>query len=377
MLKRIMDKKPVLIYYNHDCFTQVDDTVLCHLTHDFKVIWFYQYESMNKKIMRYNPEKAKLYAERNGITLEVVDPRMRLRDPRNILFYRNVAKKINEYNPDIVYNCDPFLFWSFCFRRIKCNKKVLGIHDVSLHSYKNTKSSRIIQFVKEYWLKRFKYILTFSNNQHDLLNQRFGKESYMVGMSYKSFGGSSIVAPPIDTGVKLLFFGSINEYKGLDLLIKALEELRVEGVNNLTLSIAGRGSSWTECESLIKTPDMYNLQVRFIENNEIPDLMCSHHFIVLPYKNATQSGPLVTALGYGLPVIAPSYGCFTDIFDEDSAVLYQQGELKDALWRVSQMSEDSYIQLRNKVDSKRADYSEEKIAANYIYAFNDIIEDEI
>ena len=371
-----MKNKPTLVYFNPDCFTQVDDTVLCHLTKDFNVVWFYLYESLRSKDMRYSPKMAQEYADKYGITLEVVDPQSRLRSPRTILFYYRLAQKINRYKPDIVYGCITFPFWTYCYHFIKCKNKVLGVHDVTTHSKKSTLSRLWGQFIKERWLKRFEHIFTFSPNQHSLLKEELGKESTMVGMSYKSFGRSEQAPTALDNGVHLLFFGSIIRYKGLDLLIEALEELRKDGVKNLSLTVAGKGEAWRECELLIKTPEMFNLHVRFIDNKEIPDLMCSHHFLVLPYRDATQSGPLVTALAYGTPVIAPSYGCFTDTFDEKSAILFKPGELKQALARISSMNEKEYTELRSNVEEVRRHYSEENIAKNYSTAFQQIMSNE-
>lgn len=365
--------KPILVYFNPDCYSDTDLTVLRHLTREFHVIWFYLYESLQANSMRYNPARAKEYAEKYGITLEIIDPKMRRRNPKNIFFYHEVANRINQYNPDIVYACNIFPFWMYSYKRITCKNKVLGLHDVSMHTYKFSLIKLWIQHNKERWIKRFSNLITFSTNQHNLLKQDFGKESYMVGMASKFFGFSSLIPPPFSEGIKLLFFGIISKYKGLDLLIEALENLNNAGVTNLQLTIAGRGESWDDCKGLIKTPSLYNLKVRFIKNDEIPDLMCSHHFIVLPYRDATQSGPLVAALGYGLPIIAPNFGCFSEALDEKSSILYPQGELSNALKRVANMSNQEYENIKQETLRIKETYSEERIADNYIKAFKEII----
>ena len=152
-----------------------------------------------------------------------------------------------------------------------------------------------------------------------------------------------------------------------------MEHLRSQGVSNLSLTIAGRGCSWSACKLLIKTQEMYNLQVRFIENNEIPDLMSPHHFLVLPYRDVTQSGPLATAVAYELPVIAPNFGCFSETYTKESAMLYSQGNLVEALKSVADISNEEYQYMKKACNKVKEANSEEHIAENYIHCFNGVM----
>lgn len=364
--------KPTIIYFSLDCFTQVDDTVLHHLTNDFTVVWFYYYESLKENEMRYNPKKAKDYADKYGITLEVVNSNMRRRDIRNYLFFKDVAHKINSYNPHLVYSCCIFPFWFYCKPLIKCPIKVLGVHDVISHSYSFSISRLLNSKVNELLMRSFKHIFTFSTNQHDLLLSNYRKESCMVGMSVKDFGTTDKVPTLIKDGIKLLFFGSIHPYKGLDLLIVALERLISMGVKNVSLTIAGKGPDWERYSKLINSFDFYDLQIRFIDNSEIPNLMASHHFLVLPYRNATQSGPLMTAIAYNLPIIAPNYGCFSEYYDNKSAVLYKKGCLLEALYKIANISQKEYDDMRLSTNIIKERYSEMNVAKNYIDFFSEL-----
>lgn len=365
--------KKTLVYLNPDCFTDTDLTVLKHLTNDFRVVWFYIHES--KKVNKITIENAEKYAYKNGIELHIVDPKVRKRSIKNLWFYWNIANDINRIHPDIVFHCERNPYWAIAIKlRLKCRKVILGVHDAKSHSSSFSISMFLEKITKDLVLKVHKFFVTFSKGQKDLFKKEYGRDSYMVGMSYKFFGDSRLKRDNIGNGVKLLFFGSINKYKGLDLLISALEQLRSEGVCNISLTIAGKGDFEKTCEQLIKTPEMYNLQIRFVDNAEIPDLMSSHHFLVLPYRDATQSGPLATAVAYELPVIAPNFGCFMETYSNESAILYNPGHIKEALIEISNMSNNEYEAKRSVCKKLKEAYSEEAIAKNYIKCFYDILE---
>lgn len=370
-----MNRKPTLVYINPDYFTQVDDTVLCHLTNDFQVVWIYLFESFNLKSLRYGEKYVTEYGRKYGIKTIVRAIDKHGRHPSNFFFYRKLVKEINSYNPDLVYHCLRNPYWGLAMKiALHCNTVIMGVHDAQAHSYTRSITSVLNKCFRDVILRFHNHFVTFSKNQHDLFLADFGLESAMVGMSYKEFGKSDRRRAPLDNGVNLLFFGGIQLYKGLDLLIKAMEELKEEkGIKNLHLTIAGNGAYWDMCKSYIKTPELYSLKVRFIDNDEIPDLMSEAHFLCLPYRNATQSGPLVTAMAYELPIIAPSYGCFSDTYSDKSAMLYSVGNIKEVLEKVAKMSQTEYERIQNNCHIVKKNHSEKAIANNYIEYFKSLL----
>ena len=265
--------------------------------------------------------------------------------------------------------------WMLQVPMIKCKKIVYGIHDVKMHSYKRSlRLSLAWKFKTMATGVLYKYPCVFSKNQQKLYFETYHKNIPNLGMSYKNFGSSLLKVSDISNGVKLLFFGSINIYKGLDLLIDAIEELYADGIKNVSLTIAGKGNAWSDCQKRIKHNDLFNLKIRFVDNAEIPDLFSTHHFLVLPYRDATQSGPLLTSLFYGLPIIAPNFGCFSDTYNEESAILYKQGSLKEAIYIASNITVDDYRVKVENCRKIRDTFSEETIAKKYIGYFNGLIE---
>ena len=65
---------------------------------------------------------------------------------------------------------------------------------------------------------------------------------------------------------------------------------------------------------------------RFITDPEIPALFERADLIVLPYREADQSGVLYTALAFGKPIVATAVGGFTDLAAHDAVRLVSPGD---------------------------------------------------
>lgn len=103
--------------------------------------------------------------------------------------------------------------------------------------------------------------------------------------------------------ILLLFFGFIRKYKGLDLLLEAMNLLNKKGVlsqYNIKLLIAGEfyedAQKYKEQIRDLKLEDYLVLKTDFIPDQEVRYYLCSANLVVQPYRNATQSG--VTPLSY-------------------------------------------------------------------------------
>lgn len=356
-----------LVYINPDCYIDVDMSVLKHIAARFKVVWYAVYYTDRK--IYYTPRELEEYASKYGIELHLCPRQYRQRNPRNLGFYRRIVKDILSCNPDLVYSCiTEELWWTLAARRLGRVTTVLGLHDVVMHEFGAPVKRFIQTIIRKFTIRAFANVCVFSENQAALFRKIYGRSVGVLSLACRELGPSQIQAPPFETGTKLLFFGNIVEYKGLDLLISAIEELRSEGIMNISLTIAGRGEHWEACRPLIKTPEAYRLEIRFIANEELPDLLSSHHFLALPYRSATQSGPLALAAGYGIPIFAPDYGCFREQYDNRSAVLYS--DLKDALRRIASMTTEEYALMKENAAALRETFSEEAVASRYVDYFN-------
>lgn len=124
--------------------------------------------------------------------------------------------------------------------------------------------------------------------------------------------------------VLVFFFGLIRQYKGVDLLIAAAQQMRATQV---TILIAGG------CEDAMQSEINAALQGRtggpridlrfgYVEQQSLSDCLAAADVVVFPYRHIYQSGALMLALTYGKAIVASDIAGFREYLqDGETAVL--------------------------------------------------------
>ncbi|WP_426955867.1 glycosyltransferase [Muricoccus radiodurans] len=118
--------------------------------------------------------------------------------------------------------------------------------------------------------------------------------------------GGPAGAPAAD----FLFFGRLRAYKGLDLLRDAFAILRARHPG-ATLRVVGEGDPEDCAPGLSALPGV-TVEPRWVPDAEMPSLVAASRTVVLPYREASQSGVLPIALALGVPVVATPVGGLPD-----------------------------------------------------------------
>jgi len=141
---------------------------------------------------------------------------------------------------------------------------------------------------------------------------------------------------PADRPARLLFFGRILPYKGLDLMLEALPYLRRE-FPNLQLEVWGNGNIATYQAAIDAIGDV-RVENRWIEEAEIPQIFASTDLGVLPYREASQSGVVAKAFAVGMPCVAtPISGLCEQVDDGITGVIatgFSPAEYAEAVAKV-------------------------------------------
>ncbi len=113
----------------------------------------------------------------------------------------------------------------------------------------------------------------------------------------------------------ILFFGFIRKYKGLDLLLQAMdtEWIRSSGIK---LLIAGEFyENRKEYDDLFAklNPEQLSLRTDFIADSEVRYYLSAADFVIQPYRNATQSGVTPLAYHFEKPMLVTNVGGLPDL----------------------------------------------------------------
>ena len=117
----------------------------------------------------------------------------------------------------------------------------------------------------------------------------------------------------------MLFFGFIRDYKGLDLLMKAMAEPEMK---DCRAKLVVAGEFYNNSEQYMALEREKGLEGRiiwrteFIPQEQVASYFCAADLIVQPYKTATQSG--VTQIGYHFekPMVVTDVGGLSEIIPD-------------------------------------------------------------
>jgi len=114
----------------------------------------------------------------------------------------------------------------------------------------------------------------------------------------------------------ILFFGFIREYKGLDLLLRAMAEQCVRDLG-VKLIVAGEfyesEKPYFDLIHQLEVGDRITFHSHFISDDEVKYYFSAASLVVQPYRSATQSGVTQVAYHFNKPMIVTNVGGLAEI----------------------------------------------------------------
>jgi glycosyltransferase involved in cell wall biosynthesis len=155
---------------------------------------------------------------------------------------------------------------------------------------KNTKIT-----VNGFWINERNNIIPFENPCLDKNDRKLGY--------------NLLVAKKLKKTVEFCFVGALNKHKGVDKILKAINELNFK--NNITLHFVGDGSDRFEFEKAAKYINTTIIFHGFLEKDAISSIYSKCDFIILPSRSEGFPKVIGEAMNYGCIPIVSDVSCIS------------------------------------------------------------------
>lgn len=262
-----------------------------------------------------------------------------------------------------------FHAYKFLFSRIRKNcTLIVTVHDaVELeHNYPS-----IIMSARDDIISHADYLLVHNKSSAEKLSY-LQKQIFQIPFPLMvSNETGSAHGLPMGDQVRFLFIGHIRPEKGIDELINAWRRLPQNILNRASLTIAGTYNF--DLHVNFEKLKNCTLILDYLDDEEFVRLICSSHYVILPYRGGTNSGVLSMASALGRPCITTNLPIFTEspLF-EDLLSLGFVSKLDELLSKtVVEHSEMYEVYLeRNKL---RYSFAQSEFSEKLSYLYENII----
>ena len=324
-------RKLKIAYFSGRCFSDVDLSFLMEAKHMAEIDYYVPVFKNYYKGAAFNIQKpspifgvfraTELYSELTPCSRLIDANRffvvnsyaMHMWDPRNLWLYVRLAWRLRKY--DVIHITDFPQYYEIPLYFLR-KKIVLTVHDPIPHSA-STSNTPFVLKARKWGFRLLNHFIILNSAQKEecialnhlekkqINDSRLGRYDYLKMYSQ----------PNNKMGNYFLFFGQITEHKGIDYLLEAMKRVHTQ-YPKMRLIVAGKGKypfDITEYQQL----DYIEFRNRFIPDDELAELIQGAYCAVCPYKDATQSGVVMSAFAFNKPIIATNVGGLPEQVEHD------------------------------------------------------------
>lgn len=230
-------------------------------------------------------------------------------------------------------------------------KMALTIHDPVPHVGQESLLLDLVRFFYKRMARSILFYSSYSTGLYKKYNKHLHSKFNQLRLQPYSFI-SQFKQIPFPAARYVLFFGQLSYYKGIDLLLEAIPKV-LNTYPNEHFVIAGKSSGFNVDKTLL---EQYAHHITFIEDylsiEQLSHLIHSSKFVVCPYREATQSGVLMTAFAMGKTVLATKIGAFPEyIADGINGMLTNAEPQSIANGIMSMIDSNHYLNMEKNIVS--------------------------
>lgn len=221
--------------------------------------------------------------------------------------YIKIYNYLHRVKYDVVMMCSPHPVNFFVYMCVPQHKMCTYVHDHIMHSG--------VSKINAFWMNMLLNVCYKRSSKIALCCKRMKEDVVRLGKK-KAEDVNVIYMPAIETlcfndvqikeSIDVLFFGRIEKYKGLDMLI------RVAQINpSINFQIAGKGDL-NKVFGIKELPSNVIHHNRFVPDQELAQMISSSKIVVFPYRDATGTQTVQSVSFYKKPIVATNVGCFSE-----------------------------------------------------------------
>ena len=297
-----------------------------------------------------------------------------------------VGRELKKKNADLLI----IKFWlplmAPCFgtiaRIVKGNgkTKVVSILD-NIIPHEHRPGDKILS---KYFVSSIDAFIAMSKSVYDDLKSHNDKKPCLMSPHpiYDNFGTAvsreeAIGSLGLDPSAKyMLFFGFIRDYKGLDILLKAIADERIKN-SDIKLIVAGEfynnSETYFELEKQLGLEGKIIWRTDFIADEQVKNYFCASDIIVQPYKTATQSGVTQIAYHFEKPMLVTNVGGLPEIVPNGKVGYSVEPEAKVIADAINDFySNGRYAEFVENIKEEKKKYSWDRMLENVDKAMSQV-----
>jgi glycosyltransferase involved in cell wall biosynthesis len=289
-----------------------------------------------------------------------------------------------QFLPMLKWNL-PLDFWFLEFCRKRGSKVVLSVHDLLPHDTGETYKPTFLELYQ-----MADRIICHSDHIRARLGTEFSvPEEKVAVIPHGPFfydlaaTGPEQTPPSFDAEpgrMLVLWQGIISPYKGVDLLLRAWQQVEAHG-GDCRLVIAGTGAPelLEQIREQVKSLELkrVKLQLRFISTQELVALYRAADVVVYPYRAITTSGALATGLALGKAIVASDLPVFRELLtDRENALLVDPQNSAELAGALMELAQDAALRERLASRVRAMDFGDQSwlsIAKKTAQVYEDVL----
>lgn len=257
---------------------------------------------------------------------------------------RKLKKRLRGYKIDIIY-CPMITFWTKMINDCFTDCKVIVVnHDPLPHSGDKYAKWMKLLSTESVYLDADR-IVVHTQKFVPYVEDRYNKRGQVI---YIPLGRHDCYKKTSNEGIyqydpqktNYIFFGTFSKYKGIDILLEAYQSI-CKDRDDVSLSIYGSGD-FSPYQNLANRVSNLTVVNKWISDEDVANIFAGENLImVLPYIDATQSGVVLVAMDFGVPIIATDVGGLAEQIENNvTGILVEPGDSKQLADAMRMLADD-------------------------------------